>query len=269
MTENHFFSLSCLLYPHVRATPDYNKQDYGRDHPQNLYLDKSSPLVASISFPPGFDIEKTPLVTFRRIDLLMSQPRLDDLYHTLHPDSKYVRANESLFSDEATWTLDPAAYVKTFTTPLPEGNYATMVVSTGGHWTTTLFSGLKDADMHNDGIQNVLGFFGEAMAAWARQVQAMLDAAEQADWETRRTQVGRPGARAHALERRVVVRPYLPGHEDCHSHRAPTRSYKKGRWGWYNWNEIGKYNDAFEVCSFVWPHLWFLCLTHVCARRRS
>ncbi len=269
MTENHFFSLSCLLYPHVRATPDYNKQDYGRDHPQNLYLDKSSPLVASISFPPGFDIEKTPLVTFRRIDLLMSQPRLDDLYHTLHPDSKYVRANESLFSDEATWTLDPAAYVKTFTTPLPEGNYATMVVSTGGHWTTTLFSGLKDADMHNDGIQNVLGFFGEAMAAWARQVQAMLNAAEQADWETRRTQVGRPGARAHALERRVVVRPYLPGHEDCHSHRAPTRSYKKGRWGWYNWNEIGKYNDAFEVCSFVWPHLWFLCLTHVCARRRS
>ena len=246
MTENHFFSLSCLLYPHVRATPDWNENPYyGRDHPQNLYLEKTSPLISSIKFPSGFDIETTPLVTFRRIDLLMEKPQLDHLYHTLHPDSKYVGVNESLFSDDATWNMSPAEYVKLFTAPLPEGNYATMVVSTAGHWTTTLFSGLKDASMHKDGIQNVLDFFSEAMEVWARQVQALLD--DTARGEGRKWRVLDSLTTPRRLPRQVVVRAYLPGHEDCHEYRTPTEKYKKGRWGWYNWNQIGEYNDAFAV----------------------
>ncbi len=254
MTENHFFSLSCLLFPHVRATPDYIENPYfDRGWPQNLYLEPSSPLVKSIRFPPGFDIEKTPLVTFRRVDLLFEQPQLDALYHSLHPDSPYVSANESIFSDEAAWNLSPEEYVKIFTSPLPQGNYATMVVSTGGHWTTTLFSGLKDTSMFKDGIENVLGFFSEAMEAWAREVQALLDDAEEAEWANRRFSIGRSRGRKMA-PRQVVARAYLPGHEDCHDHRDPWTSYKPGRWGWYNWNQIGDFNDAFEVrvrCSPV------------------
>ncbi|KAI1785474.1 hypothetical protein LXA43DRAFT_976214 [Ganoderma leucocontextum] len=260
VTENHFFSLSCLLYPHVRATPDYNENPYyGRDHPQNLYLKKTSPLLSSIKFPSGFDIEKTPLVTFRRIDLLMEQSQLDHLYHALHPDSKYIAPNESLFSEEATWNLSPAEYVKMFTSPLPERNYATMIVSTGGHWTTTLFSGLKDTSMFKDGTQNVLDFFSEAMDAWARQVQALLDEFEREEGKRWRMQFDRLSA-ARRPARQVVVRAYLPGHEDCHDHRAPIAEYQKGRWGWYNWNQIGQYNEAFEAVleSRKYPDIHFL-----------
>ena len=262
VTENHFFSLSCLLYPHVRATPDYVANPYfDRGWPQHLYLEPSSPLVKSISFPPGFDIHTTPLVTFRRVDLLFEQPQLDALYHSLHPDSSYVAANESIFSSEAAWNVSPEEYVKIFTSPLPQGNYATMVVSTGGHWTTTLFAGLKDTSMFKDGIENVVGFFSEAMEAWAREVQALLDDAEEVEWATRRLKIGRMRGRKTA-PKQVVVRAYLPGHEDCHDHREPWTSYTPGRWGWYNWNQIGDFNDAFEVRAPPVPILRVFVVSH-------
>ncbi|TBU36537.1 hypothetical protein BD309DRAFT_878227 [Dichomitus squalens] len=260
VTENHFFSLSCLLYPHVRATPDYNENPYyDRGYPQNLYLEPSSPLVHSIKFPRGFDIEKTPLVTFRRIDLLLEQPQLDHIYHSLHPDSQYVSANQSIFSDEATWNTSPQEYAKIFTSPLPEGNYGTMIVSTGGHWTTTLFSGLKDESMFKDGIQNVIDFFGEAMEVWAREVQSLLDDAQEEEWRKLRNKIGRLTG-GSKRSRQVVVRAYLPGHEDCHNYRAPIETYGKGRWGWYNWNQIDLYNDAFEAVleSRKFPDIHFL-----------
>ena len=214
-------------------------------------------------------------MTFRRVDLLMEQAQLDHLYRALHPDSPYIgaraNASASLFSDEATWNMSPAEYVRMFTAPLPERNYATMVVSTGGHWTTTLFAGLRDAGMYKDGIQNVLDFFGEAMEAWARQVQALLDEARRDEEEEgsqnpkwRGWQLGRAKGGA---ARQVVVRAYLPGHEDCHEYRAPIGEYEKGRWGWYNWNQIGEYNDAFAVRSgfFLRSRLGLgNCLSYLC-----
>ncbi|KAI0744295.1 hypothetical protein C8Q80DRAFT_1186117 [Daedaleopsis nitida] len=248
VTENHFFSLSCLLYPHVRATPNYvESPDFDRAWPQNLYLSPLSPLVRSINFPQGFDIKKTPLVTFRRVDLLMEESQLDALYHSLHPKS-------NLFSDEAVWNLPPSEYVKILTSPLPEGNYATLVVSTAGHWTTTLFAGLKDANKFNDGIHNVVDFFQEAMHAWAQEVQRLLDEAEKA--EQRATgDMGRQRA-----PRQVLARAYLPGHEDCHDSREPTTKYKPGPNGWYNWNQIKDFNRAFEgvLSSRRYPDIHFL-----------
>ncbi|EIW63587.1 uncharacterized protein TRAVEDRAFT_161946 [Trametes versicolor FP-101664 SS1] len=255
VTENHFFSLSCLLYPHVRATPDYVANPYfDRGWPQNLYLDPASPLISKIKFPDGFDIETTPLVTFRRIDLLFEPSALDALYKQLHPDSALATQGGNLFSDEATWNLAPAEYVKIFTAPLPRGNYATMVVSTGGHWTTTLFAGLKDAQLPKDGIENVVSFFGEAMDAWAGEVQALLYAAEKEERAMRSFhRKGRP-------PRQVVARAYLPGHEDCHDHRVPDKEYKPGRWGWYNWNQIGDLNNKFEAVlqGNKYPDIHFL-----------
>ncbi|KAI0630069.1 hypothetical protein C8Q77DRAFT_1136192 [Trametes polyzona] len=255
VTENHFFSLSCLLFPHVRATPDYVANPYfDRGWPQNLYLNPSSPLVSKLKFPAGFDIETTPLVTFRRIDLLYEPAALDALYKSLHPDSALATKGGSLFSDEATWNLSPSEYVKIFTSPLPLGNYATMVVSTGGHWTTTLFEGLKDSSLPKDGIQNVVAFFAETMDAWAREVQALLDEANKE--ERGRGRLGR----SRRAPRQVVVRAYLPGHEDCHDYRAPLQEYTPGRWGWYNWNQIGDFNHKFEevLAGDKYPNVHFL-----------
>lgn len=248
MTENHFFSLSCLLYPHVRATPDYRENPYfDRAWPQNLYLDPSSPLLDQIQFPKGFDVAMTPLVTFRRVDLLMEPSQLDALYHSLHPNSKHVRQNESIFSDEGVWNIAPSEYVKIFTAPLPQGNYGTLIISTGGHWTTTLFAGLKDTNMYKDGIQNVLDFFGESMAAWAKEVQHLLNKADAVDRQRSRSMAEDGLETTPKAPRQVVVRAYLPGHEDCHDHREPWTTYQRGPNGWYNWHQIGDFNRVFEV----------------------
>ncbi|KIO16676.1 hypothetical protein M407DRAFT_57265, partial [Tulasnella calospora MUT 4182] len=43
VTEQHFFSISCTLYPHIIATPDYSKSwDWDRAWPQHLHLNPDS-----------------------------------------------------------------------------------------------------------------------------------------------------------------------------------------------------------------------------------
>ncbi|EEB99261.1 hypothetical protein MPER_01091 [Moniliophthora perniciosa FA553] len=42
VSENHFFSLSCTLYPHVIATPYPWTSEHDRGYPQNLYLNPDS-----------------------------------------------------------------------------------------------------------------------------------------------------------------------------------------------------------------------------------
>jgi hypothetical protein len=244
ITEGHFFSLSCMLYPHVIATPTYTPNSYfDRAWPQNLYLNPESPLLQpnsrinkNLVFPPGFNITSTPLVTFRRIDLLFTQPELVDLHQTLHPDAP---SNFSLFSNEATWSMSPSEYTALF---LSRG-YSTMIVSTAGHWTTTLFGGygeknevvLEDA---RKGIDGVLDFFEHAMTKWAGEVQSMLD-------DAARKEGGRK-------KREVVVRAYLTGHEDCHKHKEPWKEIQPMVWGWYNWAQIGQFNDIFEVLFYLY-----------------
>jgi hypothetical protein len=240
ITEGHFFSLSCMLHPHVIATPTYTPNTYfDRAWPQNLYLNPESPLLRTntrinknrLVFPPGFNITTTPLVTFRRIDLLFAQSELVSLHNSLHPNPP---SNFSLFSDEATWSMRPSEYMQLF---LLRG-YSTMVVSTAGHWTTSLFGGYGDKSevMLEDakkGIDGVLDFFEHAMTKWAGEIQKMLDDAARKE--------------SPRKKREVVVRAYLTGHEDCHQHREPWKEIQPFVWGWYNWGQIGQFNDIFEV----------------------
>ncbi|KAF5376227.1 hypothetical protein D9615_008547 [Tricholomella constricta] len=231
ITEGHFFSLSCSLYPHVIATPTYTPNSYfDRAWPQNLYLNPDSPLVKKLSIPPGFDITKTPLATFRRVDLLLTQDELVHLHEKLHP---VTAANFSLFSKEAAWSLSPKEYLPIFF----EGGYSTMVVSTGGHWTTTLFGAYGEKspaqfEGAKPGIDGVIDFFGHAMRSWADEVQAaLLDAARKDR-----------GAR----KRQVLVRAYLPGHDDCHNIKQPWAEIQTPERASYNWGSIWRYNEVFE-----------------------
>jgi len=114
-----------------------------------------------------------------------------------------------------------------------------MIVSTAGHWTTTLFSGYSEAVLEDakKGIDGVLHFFEQAMTKWAGDVQGMLDEA-----------ATKEGGRK---KREVVVRAYLPGHEDCHKHREPWTEIRPMLWGWYNWAQIERFNDIFEVLFFL------------------
>ncbi|PCH35913.1 hypothetical protein WOLCODRAFT_107936 [Wolfiporia cocos MD-104 SS10] len=268
VTENHFFSLSCLLYPHVRATPNYTENPYfDRAWPQHLYLDPSSPLLPALSLPRGFSIADTPLVTFRRVDLLLDKEELEALHAERYTasgaaeDASGVSGTAAsagelppLFSEEAFWSLSPAFYVRELLLAPAPLRYGTLVISTGGHWTTTLLSGLADASLPANGIENVIAFFGRAMEAWAARVQRMLD--EHREGERRKSWWARSGG----AEKRVVVRAYLPGHEDCHDEREPWTAWKPYRWNWYNWANIGEMNGVFEsvLASLRFPDIHFL-----------
>ncbi|KAK7677510.1 hypothetical protein QCA50_019516 [Cerrena zonata] len=247
VTELQFFSISCLLYPHVRATPNYTENPYfDRAWPQNLYLAPESPLIETLKLPPGFNITSTPLVTFRRVDLLLSKEELVDLYNELHHPSP----DFALFSDERFWSLSPKDYLEIFQKPLPEGNYGTLVISTAGHWTTTLFRGFRDESKGEDagfGIDNMFPFFEAAMKKWADTIQDGLTSDR-----------GTAGGRS----RQVVVRAYLPGHEDCHNHRQPWTEWHPFQWKWYNWAWIGDFNKVFQdvLSSPSYPDIHYLAI---------
>ncbi|KAI0784628.1 hypothetical protein C8Q75DRAFT_375832 [Abortiporus biennis] len=232
VTENHFFSLSCMLFPHVRATPNYTENPgFDRSWVQNLYLSPTSPMLKYINFPPGFNISVTPLVSFRRADLLLSREQLEGLYRaSYHPPSEF-----NLFSDEPYWSLPPSEYLSMFQKPLPEGNYGTLVLSTGGHWTTSLFSGFVDekfADMGLPrGMDGVIDFFNKAMKTWADEVQKALSN----DHSRRRGQ-----------RRQVVIRPYVPGHDNCHNIYQPWHEDVLSMHYTSNWGYSSEFNRIFS-----------------------
>ena len=175
-------------------------------------------------------------MTFRRVDLLLSQKELEDLHRKLYnPPSNF-----SLFSDEKFWSLSPKEYMPLFTSPTPEGNYGTLVASTAGHWTTTLLHGFRDESKANSGygIDKVLDFFEQAMKMWAKEVQEALN------------QDQRNGSKGVNGTRRVVVRSYLPGHEDCRKIYKPWKKWKPYVWNWYNWPWIKDFNQILQVCPF-------------------
>ncbi|KAJ3885436.1 hypothetical protein GG344DRAFT_59242 [Lentinula edodes] len=247
ITEGHFFSISCLLYPHVIATPDYVQNPYfDRAWPQNMYLNPESPVVGDVAYPEGFDIEKTPLVTFRRVDLLLSTEELEVLHREKHPEAYEDDGNFTLFSDEAVWTLSPTTYIEDlFLLPLPYGNYANLVVSTAGHWTTSMFSGYATID-------GLISFFAEAMHSWASHTQLALSHDS-------------PGVllpNGQKRNRHVLVRAYLPGHEDCHDHRRPWEVIQPMHWNWYNWGNIAEFNRVFEdvVAEMSYPDIHYLAI---------
>lgn len=255
ITEQHFFSLSCILYPHVRATPNYTENPYfDRAWVQNLYLSPTSPLLAELDFPMGFSIETTPLVTFHRVDLLFNQHDLDAIYRrTLIPEdafginSEQELANKTLFSEEQAWSMSPSEYMPKFLGDT-EFNYGTLVVSTAGHWTTTLMSAFRDEDAGEEagyGIANVESFFEIAMREWAFQVQEAI-----------RDYRSKGGSRP----KQVVVRAYLPGHEDCHNHHEPWTEIEPYERRWYNWPWIRDFNEIFKAIlqSSEYPDVFFL-----------
>lgn len=207
-----------------------------------MYLSPTSPLIHELDFPRGFSIEETPLVLFRRVDLLLNQDDLQTLYQNNYrtdmeeqdPSATNGTAT-SLFSEESTWSLSPSEYMPMFLSSAPEGNFGTLVVSTAGHWTTTLMSAFRDeeaGDAAGYGIEGVKSFFKLAMRSWAGQVQDAIN------------EYRRHGGKG---QKQVIVRAYLPGHESCHDHREPWTEIAPYTWRWYNWPWIQDFNAIFQV----------------------
>lgn len=195
VTEQQFFSMSCALYPHVIATPDATKiWDWDRAWPEHLLLNPDSPLVSRIKFPNGFNISQTPLVTFRRNDVLFNLTEIESMFNgggwRPGPGEK-----TNLFGDEASWTISVSDYLgDQFFRPLPEANYHTLVLNTGAHWCFGLFSGLPHP------FTDVIELFRVVMTNLVYQAARQLDL-HQSDGK----------------QREIVVRDYLVGYDDCHT----------------------------------------------------
>ncbi|KAF8965556.1 hypothetical protein BDZ97DRAFT_1903997 [Flammula alnicola] len=234
---NHFFSLSCI------STLTFSRRQTTLPSPTLIVAGRknsTSRLLApsSIAIPPkGFNISLTPLVTFRRIDLLLSKEELIDIHRSIQTQAL---EDDGLFSNEAVWTLPLAEYLSEFLAPLPDANYATMVVSTGGHWTTTLFSKVSPP-----GMQGVMSLFEAAMQRWAQKLQDALSEHS-------------GHGRFRRSRKRVIVRAYLPGHESCHDFRQPWTEIQPFVWNWYNWGDIWQFNAIFGKLLHKYQDIHYL-----------
>lgn len=119
-------------------------------------------------------------------------------------------------------------------------NYRTLVVSTAGHWSLKLFAGVPT------GYAGIFDLFRLAMNQWTYQVAQFLDATNS------------------TVPKEVVVRPYLPGDDNCHSNEiqngGPRTRPLSLRWGSFNWEWIPYMNQAFKliVGERDHPHIHYL-----------
>jgi hypothetical protein len=224
-----------------------------------MYLNPDSPLLQNDSttqpilrLPQGFDIARTPLATYRRVDLLWSTDELAEMHRKLHPEFYRANGGFKLWGEEAVWTVSPHEYLNIFTQPLPAGNYGTMILSTAGHWTTGLFAGYQWGPTLDTGVKPVYGydglltFFGEVMEMWAAKVQTHLDVVNERVGGGGKSRYPPSGITRGVPKRRVVVRAYLPGHDKCHTYRSAANRLPEIADTW-NWAKIPTYNEIFEV----------------------
>ena len=125
-----------------------------------------------------------------------------------------------------------------------EFNYGTLVLSTAGHWTTSLMSAFRDEEAGDEagyGIANVKSFFEIAMREWAFQVQEAI--------RNYRSKGGR-------RPKQVVVRAYLP-----RNHYEPWTEIEPYQWRWYNWPWIRDFNEIFMVSRVFFSFTLSLIMT--------
>ncbi|EJD41251.1 hypothetical protein AURDEDRAFT_90398 [Auricularia subglabra TFB-10046 SS5] len=267
LTEGHFFSLSCILHPHVRAEPLYRPgESFYRAWAQSLYLLPTSPLARTLRFPPGFDIEQTPLATFRRVDAILAPEELLPLYARVAPDR--VKSDnpdpEALYGNlqEALFNLDSSEVLALFTSP-PPLNFGTLIISTGAHWTQSVFGALH-------GYEEILEFLGHTARLWLERVAEALKPVASPKWSTAQRWLPKTSA---GYKRRVVVRSANWGSEDCMTEavrmggavdEVPVLKQNK-----YNWDWITKMNDMFEkvVKEFDHPLVHYLGIERPCLMR--
>ncbi|PCH35900.1 hypothetical protein WOLCODRAFT_156601 [Wolfiporia cocos MD-104 SS10] len=163
----------------------------------------------------------TPLVTFSWVGLLLDKEELEEL-------------------EEMLWSLSPTLYVRELLLAPAPLRYGTLVVSTGGHWTVTLLSGLADASLPTSGIENLIAFFGTTRTSGEELVGA-----QRRSGEARRGEV------------------YLSGYMNCHDEREPWTAWRSHRRNWRNLANIGEMNHVFEIegcvlASLRFPDIHFL-----------
>ena len=239
VSENHFFSLSCILGSHVVGFPNYTKTpNFDRKWAQHLYLNPASPLLSKITLPAGFNISGTPLVTSRRSDILFSADEIDALYReTEH--GKQLGANGTPFTstDRRTITVPIDEYIGEFLAPLPKSWYSTLIIATGAHWTPYHFSKMVPNDE-----AGVAEFFKVVSRRWVNHFQDVVGKDNE--------RCAQEGASCRSPRRRAIIREYVPGHTDCgaaHGKDPFTSIQPQPNAKFMNMADMYLFNNAWKV----------------------
>ncbi|GAA5895868.1 hypothetical protein JCM5296_006688 [Sporobolomyces johnsonii] len=222
LSEQHFFSLGCTLFPHVEVRWGVGWQE------QFMYLNPNSPALASLVLPANFSIEKTPIISQFRTDHGFEKQELYDIYAAT-PQANVTPASQ-LFTSYPVQSPPIDNYFQHFTDPA--NHYSTLIFSTAGHYTVREFA-------FPDGQPAILPFYEAVATTWADRAAEYL--------------------RNDTAGREVIVRAASSGHDDCHSHMAPLKEMGEPPKS-YNWAEIPKMNAIFEdvVEKVNHPRLHFL-----------
>ncbi|KAH7097528.1 hypothetical protein BKA62DRAFT_716269, partial [Auriculariales sp. MPI-PUGE-AT-0066] len=247
VSEGQYFSLSCELHPHVRAEPDWSADPSDRSIPQHLFLDKFSPLVPHLKFPPGFDLDRTPLVTFRRTDVIMDPDELVEVFAKAYPEraSKPTPQIKDIFgtSQEVFYHFPASEQLEMFTSP-PPLNYGLLVANSAAHWTQSVFEAL-------DGPDAIIDFFAHATRSYITRITRAFDGGQARPKWTSAPRYSSRTSSGHA--RRVVFRSATTGTDDCLSsdwrELGPSREVPPMNANHWNWRWIWRLNE--EVANAV------------------
>lgn len=216
-----------MLYPHVYLSPTII--------PGTLLLSRNSTILDSLIFPATFDIDKTPLVTFQRDDILLGRDELLHIYNEMHPEQTTNKTVSEMFNTTQPTEAIPVEWaIPTFL----DGAYSTLIMSTFAHWNTLtlpIFHLPRREDEIDLVTPELMDFFEIAAHRWANRLQTAIERA------------------GKTYLKKVIVRSSGPGHEDCKSLLEPIQEYQPapdGK-GWWSWRHYDKFNDVFRVRFFV------------------
>jgi hypothetical protein len=195
-----------------------------------MYLRRDSPLVSSLSLPPNFDFDLTPLITNLRTDHGFTQPELLSIYEST--PQALSTPSSTLFTDYPVQSFPVREYFDRFfgvgerynASIGNKENYHALIFSTAAHFTPREFA-------FPAGQMAIQPFFEAVVSNWTDLAKEYLEEDEG--------------------ERQVVVRSASSGHDECHEHFEPFEEGKVPTPKSYNWGEIPTMNEAFEVrCPF-------------------
>ncbi|GAA5866970.1 hypothetical protein JCM3774_003739 [Rhodotorula dairenensis] len=269
LSEGHFMSLSCTLFPHVRAVWPYPAMsEWQQIKEEHLLLSRESPLITAgrLVVPDDWDWDGTPLVSHVRTDHGLAPVELVRVYEDLRASpenrtsrfpeltSPAARANpQPLLTDVETFSPTLDYMLELFLRPAGPRNITTEISPSYGASTTppdaielerrTTESAWYRALIFSTGQHfsarhfNLLSteahieYFDLVVATVLDRIADALDSATEDE----------------KRNKEVVVRPTSNGHDECHAAKGPLEIPDRDKSSLYSWKDMWAMNDRAEA----------------------
>ncbi|TKA52847.1 hypothetical protein B0A53_04543 [Rhodotorula sp. CCFEE 5036] len=265
LSEGHFMSLSCTLFPHVRAVWPYPAMSEWRQiKEEHLLLSRESPLVAAgrLVVPDDWDWDGTPLVSHVRTDHGLAPIELVQAYEDLRSSppnetsrfaellSPASRANpQPLLTDVETFSPTLDYMLELFLRPSGPRNITTEISPSYGASTTPADAIELERRTTQSARYRALIFSTGAHFS-SRHFNLVVEALGKASEDEKR-------------DKEVIVRPTSNGHDDCHAAKGPLKDVDRNKSSMYSWKDMWDMNDRAEalVQKLAHPQVSWLDIT--------